>query len=83
MTQTDQFESAIGFPWAGPLRQMHDFQNPLIPRKFGVFASGFVRKTTQMLLQNSFSHVFGSFKFLTQTDHFAKAIAFAWATAFA
>ena len=59
---------------------MADFQNRLICRIFGVFSSGFLHRTTLMLLQNGFSH---NFEFLTQTDHFAKAIASAWAIVFA
>ena len=62
---------------------MADFQNSLISRIFGIFWSGFLQRTTVKFLKNRFFHVFGIFKFLTQTEHFAKAIAFAWAIAFA
>ena len=44
--------------------------------------AGFLDRTTLMFLYNYFSHVLGIFQFLIQTDHFAKAIAFAWAIAF-
>ena len=62
---------------------MADFQNGLISSILGVFSSRFLHRTTVLLLYNGFSHVFGIFKFWTQTDHFTKAIAFAWAIAFA
>ena len=50
------------------LSKMADFQNGLNSRIFGVFGSGFLPKTTVMILQNRFSHVFCIFNFLTQTD---------------
>ena len=42
---------------------MADFQNGLISRILGVFRSGFLRRTTLMILQNRVSHVFGIFNF--------------------
>ena len=57
---------------------MADFQNRLISRTFGVFSIGFLHRTTLTWLKNRFLHVFLNFEFLTQTDYFAKAIAFAW-----
>ena len=40
------------------------------------FWSGFLHTTTLMCSSNSFSHLFGILNFLTQTDHFVKAIVF-------
>ena len=57
---------------------MADFQNRLISRIFGVFSSVSLHRKTLVFLYNGFAHVFGNFLFLTQTDHFANAIAFAW-----
>ena len=56
---------------------MADFKNRLISRIFGVFCSGFFHRTTLVFLYNRFAHAFGHFLFLTQTEHLAKAIAFA------
>ena len=56
---------------------MADFQNCLISRIFGIFWSGFLQKTTVTFLKNPFFQCFWHFKFLTQAEHFAKAIAFA------
>ena len=53
------------------------FQNALMFGILGVFWSGFFYKTSLMWSENRFSHLFGIFNFLTQTDRFAKAIAFA------
>ena len=58
---------------------MADFQNCLTSRIFGVCSSRFLHRPTLVFLKNVFSHVL----FLTQTYHFAKDIAFAWAIAFA
>ena len=58
---------------------MVDFQNCLTSRIFGVCSSRFLHRPTLVFLKNVFSHVL----FLTQTYHFAKGIAFAWAIAFA
>ena len=60
-----------------------DFQNRLISRIFGVLSSGFFGQNNSNVLVESFFACFWHFLFLTQTDHFAKAIAFAWAIAFA
>ena len=62
---------------------MADFQNRLIYRIFGVFSSCFLHRTTLNVLLEGVFACFLHFYFLNQTDHFAKAIAFAWATAFA
>ena len=56
---------------------MADFQNQLISRIFGVFSSGFLNRTTLIGLKNRFLHVVLECYFFTQTDYFAKAIAFA------
>ena len=56
---------------------MADFQNRLISRIFGVFSSGSLHTTTLTYLKNRFLHVSLNFKFLTQTDYFAKTIALA------
>ena len=57
-----------------------DFQNCLIFRMFGVFFFFFLRFFAQC---NSNVIVKLAFLFLTQTDHFARTIAFPWAIAFA
>ena len=61
---------------------MGDFQNRLISRIFGVFSSGFFAQNNSNVLVDWFFACFWHFQFLTQTDHFAKATAFAWAIAF-
>ena len=45
--------------------------------------SNFLAQNKSNLLVEWLFACFSHFKFLTQTDHFAKAIAFAWAIAFA
>ena len=45
------------------LCKMADFQNRLIFPIIGVFLSGFLRRTTPMLLYNGFLRVFGIFNF--------------------
>ena len=56
---------------------MADFQNRLISRTFCVFSIGFLHRTSLTWLKIVFC-MFFEFEFLTQTDYFAKAIAFAW-----
>ena len=56
---------------------MADFKNRLISPIFGVFLSAFLQRTTLIWLKNRFPHVFFILIFFTQTDYFAKAIAFA------
>ena len=56
---------------------MADFQSRLISRIFGVFSRGFFAQKNSNMIKESFFRCFFEFKFLTQTDHFAKAIAFA------
>ena len=53
------------------LCMMADFENALIYRIFGVFWSGFLHRTTVNDLT-----CFLEFKFLTQSEDFAWAIAF-------
>ena len=53
---------------------MADFKKRLISLIFGVFSSGWLHRTTLMLLKNRFSFFFFEFYFLTQTEYF---IAFA------
>ena len=53
------------------------FQNALIFRILAVFSSRFLHRTTLMCLYKRFSDNFRIFNFLTQTAHFAWAIAFA------
>ena len=43
---------------------MADFQDRLISPIFGVFSSGFLRRTTPIILLNDFLHVFDIFNFL-------------------
>ena len=58
---------------------MADFQNRLHSQLFVVnFSSGFCTEQLYVLLEWFFA-CFWNFLFLTQTDYFAKAIAFAWA----
>ena len=54
------------------------FQNVIIFQILAVFPSLFLHRTTAMFCTNVFSMFFWHFKFLTQSDHFAKAIALAW-----
>ena len=54
-----------------------NFQNALIFGILGGFLSGFLHTTTLMWSYNRFSHRLGNFYFLTQTEYFAWAIAFA------
>ena len=56
---------------------MADFQNGLISRIFGVFSSGFFAQNNSHVLLESFLARFWPFEIVTQTDHFAKSIAFA------
>ena len=44
------------------LTKMVDLQNALISRLFGVFARGFLHRTTLCILQNHFQHVFAKKK---------------------
>ena len=44
------------------LTKMVDFQSGLIPRMFGIFARGFLHRTTLLFMQNRFQHVFGKKK---------------------
>ena len=44
------------------LTKMEDLQNALISRLFGVFASGFLHRTTLCIPQNHFQHVFAKRK---------------------
>ena len=53
------------------------FQNARISLILVVFWSCFLRKTTPMCLQKRYSLVLGNFIFLTQTEYFAWAMAFA------
>ena len=62
---------------------MADFQNRVISRIFGVFSSGFFAQNKSSVLIDMFFACFYTFYFLTQTDHFAKPMVFAWAIAFA
>ena len=64
------------------------FQNCLFSRSnicvcFVFFNGVFAQNNCNFLVEKFFSHVFGILKFLMETDHFAKAIALAWAIAFA
>ena len=54
-----------------------NIQNGLIFRILGVFKSGFLHRTT-IFCVGSFLICFWKFYFLTQSDDFGKAIAFAW-----
>ena len=57
---------------------MADFENRLISRTFGVSSIGFLHRTSLTSSKNGFLHVFLNVEFLTKSDYFAKAIAFAW-----
>ena len=56
---------------------MADFQNRLIFRIFSVFSNGFLHRTTFKRFVEWILTCFLEFKFLTQSDDFAKAIGFA------
>ena len=56
---------------------MADCLNRLISRIFGVFSSGFFAQNNSNVIKESFFACFFELEFLTQTDYFAKAIAFA------
>ena len=56
---------------------MADFQNGLTSRIFGDFSSGFFAENNYNKIKASFFACFFEFLFLTQTDYFANAIAFA------
>ena len=60
-----------------------DFQKCLILPIFGVFSTRFFTENNCAVVVEWFFACFWHFQFLTQTDHFAKAIAFSWAIAFA
>ena len=53
------------------------FQNALIFRILAVFSSRFLHRTTVMCIVETFFACFRQFYFLTQTEYFAWAIAFA------
>ena len=55
-----------------------DFQKVVIFRILGVFRSGFFAQNNCNVLLESFFTCFLEFYFLTQTEHFAKAIAHAF-----
>ena len=61
---------------------MADFQKCLISPIFGVFTTRFYSENNCAVVVEWVFACFWHFQFLTQTDHFAKAIAFAWAIAF-
>ena len=65
------------------LDNMADFENYVISRILGVFSNGFVAHNNSNVLVEWFFASFSHFKFLSQTDHLAKLIAFPWAIAFA
>ena len=52
------------------LTKMEDLQNALISRLFGVFARGFLHRTTLCIPQNHFQHVFAKKKKLKITCPF-------------
>ena len=56
---------------------MADFQHRLISRIFGVFSSVFFAQNYSNMNTESILTCFREFKFLTQIEYFAKAIAFA------
>ena len=65
------------------LWKMADFQNGLISRIFGVFFERFFAQNNSNVLLEWFFACFWNFEFLTQNEHFAKAMVLAWAIAFA
>ena len=62
---------------------MADFQNCLISRTFGVFWSSFFAHNKCNVLVEWFFACFWQILFFTQSDQFAKVIAFAWTILFA
>ena len=61
---------------------MADFRNCFISPIFVAFSSGFLTQKHYNNLVECFFACFWHFKFLTQSDHFAKAMDFALAIAF-
>ena len=70
------------FDQNGPFWQVYslckiaDFQNDVIFGIFGIFSSGFFAHNYFKVLVESISSCFLELFFLTQTDHFGKAIGF-------
>ena len=64
------------------LFKMADFQTCLISPIFGFFFEPFFAQNNSTALVEWFFACLWNFQFLIQTDHFAKALAFAWAIAF-
>ena len=62
---------------------MADFQNRLISLIFLAFFERFFAQNNSNVFVECFFECFWNFYFVTQSDHFAEAIAFAWAIAFA
>ena len=71
------FYKGYSVPMGYSLCKTADFQNCPISRIFGVFSSGFFAQDNSNLLVEWFFACFCLFYVLTQTDHFAEAIAFA------
>ena len=52
-----KFKITCSFCMGYRLTKMEDLQNALISRLFGVFAGGFLQRTTLCILQNHLQHV--------------------------
>ena len=72
------FDPNWGFCIGYSLCLVGDIQNPLISRIFGVFCCGFLLRTTLKWFSEWILICFLRYYFLTQSEDFAWAIAFAW-----
>ena len=71
------FDPKSGFCMGYSFCMMADFQNGLISRIFNIFLSSFLHKTTPKGFLEWILTCFFEFSFLTQSQDFAWAIAFA------
>ena len=71
LTQSDNFATATALAW-WPIFKIVSFLEHL------VFSQSFFAQNNSNMIKESFFACFFEFEFLTQSDYFAKAIAFAW-----
>ena len=83
LTQNDHFAKAIAFAWAIAFARWSIFKIVSFLEYFEFFRAGFCTEHLQCSCRMVFRMLLEFFEFLTQTDHFAKALALAWAIAFA
>ena len=77
------FWKSLGFSWAIACARWPIFNSILFLEYLVFFRAVFLHRTTLLLLQNEFSHVFGIFNFWLKLTILQRIIAFAWAIAFA